>query len=141
VNAALEHLVRWRRDGASARSSHGSAQSRALETARLGAVVQTTQRSDREDVTTRNATHAVDVERACAWAYREASERRGLPQEACVELLLASVVSGGPSHAEWAERLEVSEAIVRAVVRHGRRVVAERLAADGYVPAPRRRAA
>lgn len=139
VNAALELLLRWKQDGAPNRSSHGSVQSRAQETARLGTQVQTTQHSDREDLTTRRATQAIDVERAVRFAYAEEQARRGLSPDVCATMLLDSVDPDGRGVAWWAERLDVSESVVEGVVKHGRKWVTVRLAAVGYIPEPRAR--
>lgn len=137
VNAALELLARWRRDGPSARSSHGSVQSRAQETARLGTQVQTTRRADRDDLVTRRAIQAADVERACVYAYQEDSARRGLRTSEAISVLLSSVVEDAPSPDAWAERLGVSVPAIEGVARHGRKQVKVWLAANAYMPEPR----
>lgn len=139
INAALELLLRWKTDGAPARSSQGSLQNRAQETAKLGAAVQTTMRTDREDLTTRRATQAVDIERAIRYAYAETQARRGLSVHTCATILLDSVDHEGQSPEWWAEKLDVSTAVVRGVIRHGRKHVADRLAEQEYIPQPRAR--
>lgn len=140
VNAALELLLRWKQDGAPNRSSHGSVQSRAQETARLGTQVQTTQHATREDITTRRATQAIDVERAVRFAYAEDQARRGLTEDVCATILLDSVDPDGMGAVWWSERLGVTEEVIKGVVRHGRKRVTIRLAATGYIPEPRDRA-
>ncbi len=137
VNAALELLLRWEVDGAPSRSSQGGLQSRAQETAELGTAVQTTVRADREDLATRRATQAVDIEAAVRYAYAEEQARRGLAVDVCATILLDSVDAEGRGELWWAERLDVTESVVRGVIRHGRRHVAERLAAQEYIPQPR----
>jgi len=137
VSAALELLARG--GGSSVRSSQGSMQARCEETARLGTQVQTTRRHDREDLAIRRVTYATDVDRAIARAYALPADRRGLTLAQCRALLLASVASDAPTLEEQAEALGVSERIVRAVVRHGRRQVTIELAVSGYIPEPRAR--
>lgn len=139
VNQALEAWARWTLNGASVRSSQGSLQARCLEIARLGTHVQTTRRHDREDLSIRRVTYATDVDRAIARAYAQPADRRGLTLAQCRALLLASVASDAPSLEEQAEALGVSERIVRAVVRHGRRQVTIELVVSGYIPEPRAR--
>lgn len=137
VSAALELLLRWRQDGAQVRSQAGGIEARGKELAKLGMQVQTTVRLDREDLTTRRATQAVDVERACRRAYAEEQERRGLTVDQCVGLLLSSVDSAGPTASESAEALGMTERSVKALISHGRRQVSVWLAATGYAPEPR----
>ena len=137
VNAALELLLRWKVDGAPARSSQGSLQNRAQETAKLGASVQTTVRSDREDLTTKRATQAVDIESAVRHAYAEEQARRGLSPDTCASILLDSVDAEGKGAAWWADGLDVTESVVRGVIRHGRKQVTRTLADQEYIPEPR----
>ena len=137
INAALELLLRWKADGVSARSSQGSLQSRAQETARLGAAVQTTVRTDREDLTTKRATQAVDIEHAVRFAYAETGVRRGQTADVCGTILLDSVDPEGRGAEWWAERLDVSESSVRGIIRHGRKQATRWLADQGYIPEPR----
>lgn len=139
VNAALESLLRWQRDGASARSSAGSTQARAQETARLGVEVQTTVRADREDLTTRRATQAVDVERAVHRAYAQQSDRRGLGVGDCAAVLLDSVSPEAIPVERWAERFDVTPNAIRGIIKHGRKWVTVSLAASGYIPEPHAR--
>lgn len=139
VNAALEALLRWRLDGASARSSQGGIQSRAEETAKLGTQVQTTSRFDRDSIEIRRATWAADVEKACYRAFAEEQERRGLTQHQCVAITLSSIDSK-VTPAEWSERTGLTTRAVKALIRHGRELVTIELAAVGYIPRPRSRA-
>lgn len=134
--AALELLARYRRVGTSTRSSLGSAQARAEETARLGTAVQTTVRADRESLEVRRVHMAADVERACLRAFAEEQARRGVPAGLCVQVLLDSVTDGSSSE-EWAERLGLTERAVKALVRHGMRQVTVELVCGGYIPEPR----
>lgn len=139
VNAALELLLRWKQDGSAARSFHGSLMARGKELDDLGTFVQTTRRADREDLVTRRATYAHDVETACRWAFSEEQSRRGLEREQCVTVLLSSVDATAPTPAQWAERWDVSERAIKALISHGRRAVKTWLAANDYTPSPRSR--
>lgn len=140
VRAALEALLRYRQDGIGARSSQGSLQSRAQEAAQLGTQVQTTARHDRDPVELRRATAAVDIEKALRRAYAEEQARRELTVEQCIAIVLADVDSQRrTTDEEWAERTGITARAVREMRRHGIRQVQESLAADGYIPEPRRR--
>lgn len=138
VRAALESLVVWRQTGASVRSQAGSIEARGQELAKLGTNVQTTMRV-REDVDTRRATIAVDVERACLRAYAEPQARRGLnTAEQCVAILLDAMDDKGGHSAEWwSERTGLTVNAIRALIRHGIKQAKVELAASGYIPHPR----
>ncbi len=141
VNAALECLLRWRRDGASARSSQGGIQARAEETARLGTQVQTTARYDRDSIELRRATWATDIERACFRAFAEEQERRGLTSRECVAIVLSTVdAQNVVTPEQWAEHTGLTVSSVKGLVRHGRKALTIELAASGYIPRPRARA-
>ena len=141
--AALSFLCEWKKYGGAPRSHLGGVTSRLQETAELGTEVQTTLRADRESLETRRALMAVDVERACLWAYSEEQQRRGLTREQCVTILLDAVdvekaERKVPHPEEWAERTELSEAAIRRLVSHGVRMVGVRLGEAEYMPKPRR---
>ena len=142
--AALSFLCEWKKYGGAPRSHLGGVTSRLTETAELGAEVQTTIRADRESLETRRAAMAVDVERACFWAYTEEQQRRGLTAAQCVAILLDAMdvekAERKVSHPEWwAERTELSESAIRRLVSHGVRMVGQRLGEAGYMPEPRQR--
>lgn len=139
VRAALELLLRWRQDGASARSSQGGIQSRLTETASLGTQVQTTVRCDRDSLEVRRADMCADIEAACLRAYAEEQSRQGLTPAQCVTILLDGHDPEGKGSAWWAERLELTERAVKSMVSHGRKVVTVDLVVSGYIPPPRSR--
>lgn len=137
--AALEMLLRWRQDGPAARSSQGSIQSRAQETARLGAQVQTTQRYDRDSLEIRRAILATDVERACFRAFAEAQACRGLEDHHCVTILLDSVDATGRGVEWWAECTGLSESAIKGLISHGMRMAQRYLFEAELIPRPRAR--
>lgn len=136
TRAAIELLGRWRVDGGSGRSAHGSIQARAQETAQLGTSVQTTRRTDRDSLDVRRVIMTTDVQRACERAFAERQARRGLTVETCVTILVDSIASNRDA-AWWAERLPPTERAIKALIRHGIKQVTVELAANGYIPRPR----
>jgi hypothetical protein len=141
INAALTFAARWRREGPTARASaHGGMMSRAQETMRLGTQVQVTHRSDREALEIRRVAQVHDILRAVEYAFAEQAERRGLPLETCVDVVLAAFDEPAPLQPEeWAEATGLTPRALRELWLHGRRVAQERLALGEYVPTPRTR--
>lgn len=135
-DAALQALLRWRQDGPGARSNTGAVVSRLTESARLGATVQTTVRV-REELPTRRADQAADLERFLRRAFAEESERRGLSVDECVEVMLATVADRRVPATLIAERFGLSVAAARSLIAHGRRIFTIEAAASGYIPPPR----
>lgn len=140
LNAALELLARWRIDGPTTRSSHGSAQARAEESARLGTQVQTTLRTDRDSLETRRAIYVADIEHALRRAYAQEGDRRGLTLDLCMSIVLSVASTRGLSVAAWAEQTGLSARAIRSLVSHGRRAMTVELVVGEYLPMPRDRA-
>jgi hypothetical protein len=140
LSAALELAARVAREGYAKASAHGSMQSRAEETLKLGTQVQTTQRTDRESRETKLARQYVDVVRAVSRAFDEEQERRGLSQEQCVTIVLSTYDTSQPlSPEEWAETTGLSVRVIKSLLRHAREQATVSLCASGYIPRPRSR--
>jgi hypothetical protein len=138
--AALSFYARWRRDGASLRSSTGNAGSRLEAVARLGAEVQTTQRFDRDSLEVERAGQACDIEAAVSVALSDEQRRRGLSIEDAYDVLLASTDEslGDSAHpAALAERTGITERAMRQLLAATRRALTVDLAARGLIPEPR----
>jgi hypothetical protein len=138
--AALTFFARWRRDGASLRSSTGSAGARLEAVARLGVEVQTTQRFDRDSLEVERAGLACDIEDAVRHCLGDEQRRRGLTYEAAFAALLTSVDEslGDAAHpAALGERLELTERAMKALLSSTRRELTVDLAARGIIPEPR----
>lgn len=140
LNAAMELAARVRRDGYSKSSAHGSMQSRAEETLKLGAQVQTTQRTDRDSLEIRRARQVVDIERAVQRAFDDEQERRGLTRDQCVTIMLSTYDATHPTKPEdWVDSTGLSVQAIKALLRHGRKAATIALSASGYIPRPRSR--
>jgi len=139
-DAALELLLRWKQDGPSARSGIGGLIGRCEETARLGTNVQTTQRHDRDDLATRRAIYATDIERALRRAFAFEPDRRGLSVDQCLDVMLSTIDTTSPvAPEEWAERFGITHRAVVALIGHGRKRLTIELAVADYIPDPNER--
>ena len=141
IAAALSFYARWRRDGASLRSSTGSATARLEAVAKLGVEVQTTQRFDRDSLEVDRAGYAVIIEDCIAEALSDEQRRRGLAAATALAALLSSLDESDASHpAALAERVGLTERAMRGMLASTRRALTVDLAARGMIPEPRSQA-